>query len=193
MELHQTNSKHLIRSVLAQIILGMTLLFSGFTAQAGTLTLQNFLINWDKGLAPSTGGTATVEYWSLDWQRILKTFKVNVAPFGEAEAAGENIILGVDNWLTPVAGSDITFDPVDLIDIRNESHSVFVTSFGLGGLGGSGPRMYDGFLLGESDYAKWEITEISQATQIPEPGALALTLLGLAGLASVRRKNASSN
>jgi hypothetical protein len=193
MEHRQTNSNHPVSSALARFILGVTLLFAGFSVQAGTLTLQNFVIYWDAGLTPKTGGTATVEYWSLDYQTVLGTFKVNVADFAEAEAAGENIIIGVDNWLTPVAGSDITFDPVDLIDVKSEYHNIYETSFGLGQLGASGPRLFDGFLAGHVDYSKWEVTEISQSTNVPEPGVLALTLLGLAGLASSRRKNASSN
>lgn len=181
-----------IRSVLARCLLGMTILFSSISAQAGTLTLQNFIIWWDAGLSPKTGGTATVEGYSLDWASVIQSFKINVASFGEAEAAGEDIVLGVNDWLTPVKGSNITFDPVDLIDIKSEHHSIFEMSFGLGGLGGSGVRQYDGFLLCASDVCEWEVTEIFQSTNIPEPGVLALTLIGLASLTSFRRKNVSS-
>ena len=149
----------------------------------------DFALFWNAGLHLKSGGTATVQYdYDYGSETWHKSFQVNVAPFADAE---QDSTVSVDNWLTPVAGSNITFDPVDLTSIWYSfgDHNVFETSMGVGLLMASAPRTYDVGMLFWHDYAQWDVTELTQASTVPEPETLALTLLGLAGLASFRRKN----
>ena len=166
---------------------GLVLAFFGFSAHAGIVTLTNFSINWNTGLTPEAGGTATVLY-DLDnnftWN---KSFQVNVASF---ITSINDTSQGVENWITPVSGSDMTFDSIDLSAILEETRSIYKTSIGIGGLFGSGIQTYDGGILFTSDSASWSVTQKdSPSTNIPEPSSIALLSIGMiGGLATTRRK-----
>lgn len=62
MEHSQRFNSFSVRSALARLSLGATLLFACLTAQAGTLTLSNFVLTWTPGTTPEAGGGAIVHY-----------------------------------------------------------------------------------------------------------------------------------
>ena len=172
--------------MLKKVFVGLVLVLAGFSAQAGVITLTEFWLTWDAGLHEKSGGTATVHYddGSLTWDQ---SFQVNVAQFAAANTIPSNPI---DDWLTPMAGSGITFDPVDLNGILGTYMNIYDTSMGLGQAFGSAPN-WDGGVTFVIPYARWDVTQVSQVSNVPEPGTATLILLGMAGLATRQLKKKS--
>ena len=201
MEHSQRFNSFSVRSALARLSLGATLLFACLTAQAGTLTLSNFVLTWTPGTTPEAGGGAIVHYddGSLTWNQ---SFQVNVASF---ITALNDRTQGVNDWITPVAGSGITFAPVDLYNVFGDGPYVpfvlfgenYSTSIGwadfadpLAYLNGGKPSPFDKTELGFFNKNTWEITVIDRpASSVPEPSSIALLSIALIGGLSARRKN----
>lgn len=152
------------------------------------------------GWSPATGGVGSIHYREYkNGENRGVSFQVNVAPFAhrydtpfrlepDYEFPIFDSVYTIPNWLTPVAGSGYTFDPVQLYGIWAEN-VIFSNAMGLGIATWHGDKIYkinfpDGF-------ARWTVTKMdAPVSTVPEPGNLVLLSLGLLCLAEqLRRKS----
>ncbi len=108
-----------------RIFAGLVLACTVFSVQAGVITISDYYLNWVSG-NPESGGVGLMSY--RESNNALKQFQVNIAPFAQSL---NTVNHSTDDWLTPMAGSDYSFDPVQLYSIWAED-IIFTTSMGLG-------------------------------------------------------------
>lgn len=169
-----------------RLIVLIALTLSGFTAHAGVVTLAdagvvtltNFYLTWDIGTTPENGGSATIHYddGNYTWDKL---FQVSVSPW---ESILHNSGGKINEWLTPMVGSDTTFAGVSLDRIRG-NESVFDTSMGTGYTFWDNNPM-DGGMNFPEGYAKWDV----QISAVPEPQSWILMASGLLALVTIRKK-----
>ena len=157
------------------------LILSSFSAQAGIVTIYDALLDWNIGTTPENGGSATVYYRESD--NRLKSFQVNVAPFADSLATIDH---PTDDWLTPMDGSNITFEPVDLYSIIAED-VLYISSLGMSVASWRQTPM-DGVMTFPYGLASWDIDIKSTVSPVPEPQSWILMLTGLAVMIRMKKK-----
>lgn len=186
----------MFKKLIASIVMAST----AFAAQAELVTMADFYLDWTSW-SPATGGVGSIHYREIkNGENRGVSFQVNVAPFADRFDTPFSSIdydIGmpifdpvhtISNWLTPVAGSGYTFDPVELYGIWAEN-VIFSNAMGLGIATWEGGKIRKiNFPYG---YSSWTVTKIDvQTSSVPEPGSLILLLLGLVCMATqMRRKS----
>lgn len=185
--------------MLKKFIVGIVLAFSAFSANAELVTMVDYYLD-GAGWSPATGGVGSIHYREIkDGDNRGVSFQVNVAPFADRFDTPFSSIdydIGmpifdpvhtVSNWLTPVAGSGYTFDPVELYGIWAEN-VIFSNTMGLGIATWEGGKIRK--INFPDGYSSWRVTKIdAQVSSVPEPGSLILLSLGLLGMATRMRRN----
>jgi len=168
--------------MLKRLLVGLVMAFSIFSAHAGIITTSDFFLDFAPG-TPENGGLGTMH---IRYNHEGVAFGVNIAPFADSL---NNVNHGIDNWLTPVAGSGFDFDPIDLYSIWAED-VIFSTSIGLGIATWNGRNITK--INFPDGYASWDLTKVDPpaVSSVPEPGSLALLSIGMIGIGAgtIRRK-----
>lgn len=179
-----------------KLIASIALAFSAFSANAEFVTLVDYYLD-GAGWSPATGGVGSIHYRN---NNVPRSFQVNVAPFAyvfdtpisgidyDLDRAIFDPIYTIPNWLTPVAGSGYTFDPVELYGIWG-GNTIFSNTMGLAVAVWYDEIIYK--IVFPSRFASsWTVTKIdAQVSSVPEPGGLILLSLGLLGMATQMRRN----
>lgn len=159
------------------------------SVQAVPIALPNFQFGWEvgdeNGENPGTTQSGGVGFIvTLDNDHVLGQnflFYVDVAPAGNGTTT-------VTNWITPRAGSGISFAPVTLYEYWG---GTFYTSIGKGEVFCSGmcpgEQMWAGLTF---QGVVFEIEQLPATSPVPEPGTLPLWLAGAAWLLGMRGRHA---
>lgn len=187
--------------MLKKFIAGIVLAFSAFSTQAELVTMTDYYLDGFEW-SPATGGIGSIHYREYrNGENRGVSFQVNVAPFAyryDTPFSSIDYDIGmpifdpvhtISNWLTPVAGSGYTFDPVELYGIWAEN-VIFSNAMGLGIATWEGGNIRKiNFPYG---YSSWTVTKIdAQVSSVPEPGSLILLSVGLLCMATQMRRNKS--
>lgn len=177
-----------LKLVITAVFIALSVLVSAY---ADILTQSK--IDWNPGLTPELGGTATVHYDDGDGG-LNGAFQVDVAPF-ELSMATPNY--STPDWITPQIGSGIWFGGVTLHSVDGEHKDVFATSMGLG-FRNPTTIVWDGGNIQFLNYFQWwdvtfppvEGTNLPPVSTVPEPQYTMLVGFGLImAIVQRRRKN----
>ena len=171
-----TRALHLLLAGLLGLALG--------NASAERIVMGNFQFNWEVGDNPGNtrdGGLGAL--FALDADFPLGQnfgFHVNVAPAGDGTVP-------VDDWITPLAGSGVTFEPIDLLAYGGGTF--YTAANGKGEVFCNGNCPGDSMWSGLTFIGVWfEIETLDATSAVPEPASALLCLTGLAALQQTRRR-----
>lgn len=151
--------------------------------QAAPFTTQNLQFTWEAGDTPGNtrdGGIGALVARDADFPLGENFFfHVQVAPAGDGTSP-------VANWITPLAGSGISFAPIDLYAYWG---GTFYTSIGKGEVYCNGSCPGDSMWSGLSFMGVgFEFDQVAAAAPLPEPASLALAATALLALTGARRR-----
>ncbi len=163
-----------------KIIAAFILYFGMMTlAQAGVITLTNFQLIWYEETT-QLGGLA--KFVDLDEQ--IAPFQVMVANF---EDAFNNQGTGLKGFITPLFGSGVSFDRINLYGISGKRHEQIDTSIGVG-FTDNGAELFADKVSFLANYgASFPVITNSD---IPEPASVFTMLVGLALLIIIKKRRA---
>lgn len=158
------------------------LLFALFTisVQAENITLNEFWLVFGDHITPEIGGLSSIHY--ARGAIADETFEIMIAPW---QSIINNPSGTVDNWLTPVIGSNTTFAPVALTSLTG-FETIYHTPIGIGYAFWGDSPMNGGMQFADGD-AKWSI----QVSSVPEPQNWILMVSGLLVLLIMVQKKKS--
>lgn len=150
-------------------------------AQASVITLTNFQLIWYEETT-QLGGLA--KFVDLDEQ--INPFQVMVANF---EDSFNNEGSGLKGFITPLFGSGVSFDRIDLYSVSGKLHEQLETSIGYGFTDNGEALFADRVSFLEINGASFTVTTNSD---IPEPASVFTMLVGLALLLVIRKRSAKT-
>ncbi len=154
----------------------MAFSLSALASTVQTFTLDQFNLDLSPGFTTKYGGTATVK------SIYTPDFQVNISGYDQAFDFPK---VPVNDWITPMLGSGVTFASVTNFGVWGPWLDVYQTSIGIG-FASHFPNTTDPyeipFYVG---LAHWDITV---TTPVPEPSSYAMMFAGLMLMASMMYK-----
>lgn len=152
-------------------------------AQAAPFTTQDLQFTWEAGDTPGNtrdGGIGALFARDVDFPLGENFFfHVQVAPAGDGTTP-------VANWITPLAGSGVSFAPIDLYEYGD---NIFSTSIGKGDVychaNCPGDSMWAGLTFMGVGFS---FEQLPAAATLPEPASLALVATALLALPGAGRR-----